>query len=240
MMIFRRNEYDFIKEALPQIDDGSYQLLLKNEPPKPDYSIRKSTTEVAYVEVTQISDSDKKAETKNYNKIFICLEVQSKLEKWAAGRGHIRVMIIFKTIPRLSKRKNLIDFLHKYVLSLEPYSISVKSPHPDVEYLFVDIASNAKDSLMVTSSYEYIPAEYLQKRLQNKITEKDQIKYELTGSSEAWLIVSLNDHYSTIDDAKTVAGTKYTFSRFNRVFLEADYNPPAQNYPLFELRKQSE
>jgi len=236
---------EFVKEVPDRIAD-----VLKIDPPKPDYQanlISDNKKIKLFIEITQIREADKKTVTTNKTKEQFCNDLRKLLTKKLESikHGHVVVTVTIKKLPVLKEREKTLETLANKVIGelqnpttrdgfFNGHNLSL----PIIDWLSVKHASspNTIPNIVVIANVVFIYADNMAERLTETIKDKEAKNYRKhVGNEQLWLVIRIEDGVSTLADLQKLT-LAYTSSVFNRIYVQLEYWPETQNYPVKKLQ----
>lgn len=245
------NEEDFLREFIVVFNktaSNKVKFYESRNPPEPDFLLAFEDDTKTYVEITQIYSFQSDLSPHNHRLMDFCAEVQKQLnESLPRTYGKIVVTISaeFNRLPspRTKDWGMLLNRTKQEIIGrstdvqLFYRGDSMPSGLEVFNLIFTHYYPNSLRSILVVpNTYEAYWEKERIGSLHLRIDDKNGKKYELKDASRVWLLIRDREGFRTIANEIETNNTTVVSKRFERIFLQEEYDPQSQSYPYIELQ----
>lgn len=243
-------EIQILEEAIKILGETSFTDIQRLDPPQPDFRCLWQSSLAAqiplFIEITQILPADPRTNSNNATIERYCQDLREILENNLTSYGHLAITVTLSHLPspnparRAQELQDLAQIIQSNMSQPTSYLWSANLPSQlnYVDWIHITHSNSPRTipRIVVMPNLQYIEPQHLEQRIIDTIIDKESKNYRsVIGNEELWLIIRLNDGITSPTDLETL-NPPHTSTIFNRVYLQLDFWPPTDNYPLKQIQ----
>lgn len=244
------DEEDFVKEFIELYNTQAENKIgdyWRKDPPEPDFLVGLTDGSKVYIEVTQVYAYQGDVAPHNHRLIDFCAALQGRLDEYLP-HDHGKIVVTLSAhlnklpSPKIKKWESLLKVCQDAIVgnSTQPQVSFFNKSMPQGLEVFNMLSihympKSLRSVLVIPNTYEAYWEEERVGDFHFRIDDKNGKSYELKDADKVWLLVRDREGFQTIATSLQANKVKVVTNKFDRVFLQEEYDPQTQTYPYLEL-----